>query len=301
MHASPAPKVRAAVIVNPTKIVDFQGLAQRVKAAFDAAGWAEPVWYETTPTDSGFGQTKAAVDQGMDVVVACGGDGTVRECVRALCGSDVALGILPAGTGNLLAHAVGIPLTADGALDVVTGGHRRRIDVGQTGDKAFLVMAGMGFDAEMVGDASETLKARLGIAAYVWTALHRLVKKPMRVLITLDDKPPLGRYARCVVVGKVGRLPGGIQLMDVEADDGRLALAIISANRLTHWLKIVWALVTRRSRVPRVETHRASRVRIEATSLQRRQVDGDELEAGTTLDAHVMPGALLLCAPETAR
>lgn len=298
MSASIAPKRRAAIVVNPTKVTELQGLVQQVRAAFDHAGWGEPVWYETTPADSGFGQTKAAIAGELDVVVACGGDGTVRECVRALCGTDVALGILPAGTGNLLAHAMGIPTTVAGAIAVVTAGHRQRVDVGTTGDKPFLVMAGIGFDAEMVGDASETLKARLGVAAYVWTALRRVLEKPMRVRVTLDDKPAIKRYARCVVAGKVGRLPGGITLMDVKPDDGRLAVAIITARSITHWLRIVWAIATRRTRMPRVETYHATRVRIEAAHPQRRQVDGDEIEPATHLEARVAPAALLVCIPQ---
>lgn len=294
---APLAQVRAAIVVNPTKVVELQGLMQRVGAGFHDAGWAEPLWYETTATDSGYGQTQTAIAQGVTVVVACGGDGTVRECVRALCGTEVALGILPAGTGNLLAHALAIPSNVAGAIEIVTRGQRRRIDVGEAAGKTFLVMAGMGFDAEMVGDASEGLKARIGVAAYVVSALQRLLKKPMRVRVTLDGKLSLSRYARSVLVGKVGRLPGGIQLMDVEADDGVLAVAIITANTIGHWIRIAWAILTRRARVPRVETYHAKRVHIEAPYAQRRQVDGDEIDPGSIMDVNVVPRAVLVCVP----
>jgi YegS/Rv2252/BmrU family lipid kinase len=294
---APVALLRAAIVVNPTKVADLQGMMQRAGAALHEAGWAEPLWYETTASDSGFGQAKAAIEQGVAVVVACGGDGTVRECVRALCGTEVALGILPAGTGNLFAHAMAIPVNVAGAIEIVTRGQRRRIDVGDAAGKTFLVMAGMGFDAEMVGDASEDLKARIGVGAYVLSALQRLLKKPMRVRVTLDQQPSLERYARCVLVGKVGRLPGGIQLMDVKADDGILAVVIITANTIGHWIKIAWAIVTRRSRVPRVETYHAKSVHIEATYTQRRQVDGDEIAPGRTMDFKVAPRAVLVCVP----
>jgi diacylglycerol kinase family enzyme len=297
MQTPIAPEVRAAVVVNPIKVGDLAGLMKQVNAAFQEAGWREPVWYETSADDAGFGQASAAVAQGVAVVIACGGDGTVRECVRALSGTEVALGILPTGTGNLLARALNIPLEPKGAMNVVTGGHRRRIDVGDADGTTFLVMAGMGFDAEMVGDASEGLKARFGLAAYVWTALGSLLKKRMRVRVILDERPPLSRYARSVLVGKVGQLPGGIQLMNVQADDGNLAVAIITANSLGHWLKIAWAIVTRRTRVPRVETYHAKRVRIEATLVQRREIDGDEIEPGTIMNVRVVPQALLVCLP----
>lgn len=287
-------------MVNPTKVQDLPRLRQQVDATFADAGWKPPIWFETTPEDAGFGQTRAAVTQGASVVVACGGDGTVRECARAVSQTDVALAVLPTGTGNLLANALALPMDPVGAIRAVTGGRRQRIDVGDVEGKTFLVMAGMGFDAEMVGDASERLKARFGIAAYVWSALRRLLERPIAVSVHLDDKPPLFRYARCVVVGKVGRLPGGIPLMEVAADDGELGVAILTANSIRHWLKIVWAIITRRVRVPRLETYRAKRVSIDARVVQRREIDGDEIAPGKTMLVNVVPGALILCGPEPA-
>lgn len=297
MSVAAAPGVRAAVVVNPTKVQDLARLRQQVNATFADAGWSTPLWFETTPEDAGFAQAGAAVAQGAAVVVACGGDGTVRECARALSNTEVALGILPTGTGNLLANALALPMDVVGAIRGVTAGGRRRIDVGDLEGTTFLVMAGMGFDAEMVGDASERLKAHFGVAAYVWSALRRLLQRPMAVSVRLDGQAPLLRHARCVVVGKVGRLPGGIQLMDVEADDGQLGIAILTANNIRHWLKIVWAVVTRRSRVPRLETYRAKYVRIEARVAQRREIDGDEIAPGAAMAVNIVPRALLLCVP----
>lgn len=288
---------RAAVVVNPTKVTQLGDFKKTVNAAFEQRGWQAPLWYETTAADAGYRQTLEAVQRGVNAVVACGGDGTVQQCAKALCGSEVPLAILPAGTGNLLAYALGLPRDAQRVIDLVTSGQRRCIDVGEADGTPFMVMAGMGFDAEMVGDASERLKAYVGVVAYVWTALKRLLESPMLVHITLDGHQPIRRFARCVVVGKVGRLPGGIKLMDVEADDGRLAVAIVSPNSLRHWLKIAWAVITRRSRVPRVETYRAERVLIEATNEQRRQIDGDEISRDTRLSARVVPNAVFMCVP----
>lgn len=288
-----------AVIVNPTKVGDLEALKAQVSAAFQEVGWDTPAWYETTAEDAGLGQTEAAIKQGVGLVVACGGDGTVDGCVTALRGTDVALGIVPTGTGNLLARALKIPLDLVGALNVITGGHHRRIDVADADGNTFLVLAGMGLDAELVGDASEGLKARIGVAAYVWTALRRLLKKPMNVRVTLDQQKPLRRYARSVLAGKVGQLPGGIQFMDVEPDDGRLAVAIITANSIRHWINIAWAVLTRKTRVPRVEIYHAKVVHIEANRAQRRQVDGDEITPGKSMTMRVVPGAIVVCVPQT--
>src|SRR5207247_6252451 len=92
-----------AVVVNPAKISDLDGRRREICAALAEAGWPEPLWLETTPEDPGCGQTAEAVEQGAEVVFACGGDGTVMACAGTLAGTEVALAILPSGTGNLLA------------------------------------------------------------------------------------------------------------------------------------------------------------------------------------------------------
>src|SRR6185437_7409382 len=128
-----------------------------------------------TPDDPGCGMAQRALDDGVDVVFACGGDGTVMACAAVLAGTDVALAVIPSGTGNLLAANLGLSADVVAAVKVATGGGRRRIDVGRVADAdtvsghpgCFTVMAGMGFDAEMIDATSDTLKARIGWFAYV--------------------------------------------------------------------------------------------------------------------------------------
>ncbi|MBQ1070999.1 diacylglycerol kinase family protein [Micromonospora sp. D75] len=99
---------RSAVVVNPVKVADLDEFRRTVEGALAAAGWPAPTWYETTVEDPGRGQTEQAVKAGAEVVFACGGDGTVMACVTALAGTDVALAVLPQGTGNLLAANLGL-------------------------------------------------------------------------------------------------------------------------------------------------------------------------------------------------
>src|SRR5690606_9623044 len=115
-----------------------------------AAGWSEPAWLPTTEDDPGTGQAERAVRDGAAVVFACGGDGTVRACLSALAGTDTALAVLPAGTGNLLAKNLGLPLDTASAVGVATAGDRRRIDVGKVDGEVFAVAAGLGFDADLL-------------------------------------------------------------------------------------------------------------------------------------------------------
>jgi len=109
---------------------------------------------ETTREDPG-GQTRQAVQAGAEVIFACGGDGTVAACASELAGSDVALAVVPSGTGNLLAANLKLPTRAADGVAAATAHGRRRIDVGVAGNRCFTVMAGMGFDAQMLRDTSE--------------------------------------------------------------------------------------------------------------------------------------------------
>ncbi|WP_430783485.1 diacylglycerol/lipid kinase family protein [Actinoplanes sp. G11-F43] len=290
---------RTAVVFNPSKVADPDHLRRTVHEALDRAGWPEPTWYETTPDDPGRGQAKKAMAEGAELVFACGGDGTVTAVVTALAGSDVALAVLPAGTGNLLAANLGLGTDPATGLEVALEGGRRRIDVGALGDRCFVVMAGMGFDAQMLEDTSERAKKHIGWPAYLGGAVKHLLDRPMRVRIRLDGGPPMPRRPAAVIVGNVGRLQGGVRLLSkAEPDDGRLNVAILSPTNLAHWAALVTAVISRRERVPLMETYTASRVEIYSNRAQARQLDGDTIDPGKVMKIQVRPKALLLCVPQ---
>jgi diacylglycerol kinase family enzyme/membrane-associated phospholipid phosphatase len=293
---------RSAVVANPARVADLPDRRAHITAALTGAGWAAPLWLETTPRDPGGGQARAAVAAGVDVVFAAGGDGTVRACLDPLRGTDTALAVLPFGTGNLLAVNFGVPADLPGALRVATGPHRRRVDLGVVDDRCFAVMAGIGLDAEMLHDAPAALKARIGWLAYVAAATRHLCRRPMRATVRLDDHPPLTRPARTVLVGNVGRLQGGIRLLPLAVpDDGLLDVAVLMPPRRRDWLPLAWSLVRQRPFPPTLEIFRARRVEIISDRVQRRELDGDLIEPADSLVATVHPGALWLCVPPTSR
>ncbi|MFI6760098.1 diacylglycerol/lipid kinase family protein [Micromonospora sp. NPDC050417] len=292
--------VRSAVVVNPTK-VDVRQLRRTVTSTLAEAGWPEPLWYETTVEDPGQGQTRQAIEAGVEVVFVCGGDGTILSCVNALVGTEVAMAVLPGGTGNLLAANLGLSTELAAGLEVAIERGRRLLDVGVVHDQVFTVMAGMGFDAQMLAATSETSKARIGWPAYLMGAVRHLRDRPMRVQIRIDDRPPLRRRARTVLVANVGRLQGGVRLLaDAEPDDGYLDVAILTPRTVGQWAVLIWAVLARRERVPRMEVFRCRRVQITSARKQPRQLDGDLIAPDRSLRVHVRPQALWLCVPRPA-
>lgn len=201
---------------------------------------------ETTADDPGPGQTKSAVEAGADIVVACGGDGTVRACLEPLAGTDTALGIVPLGTGNLLASNLGLASGLDGA-EGIGHGERRSIDLGRVNGEAFAVMAGSGFDALMIRDANDTLKSKVGTAAYVLSGAKNLRSDLVGTKVTVDGTEWFDGRTTMVLVGNFGEISGGVEVFpDAKADDGRLDVAVMSASTLREWASIAWRLLRRR-------------------------------------------------------
>jgi len=310
-HADATP-ASVAVVLNPNRLDDPEALRRRISERLAEAGWPAPAWFETTADDPGTGQARQAAEDGADVVLVCGGDGTVRAAVQGLAGTRAALGVLPGGTGNLLAGNLGIPTDVDEALDVVVGGDRCRIDVGSVRTEdgaddgtdergegtAFVVMAGIGLDAAIMDDASTRLKNAVGPIAYVVSAVKHLFDDELHVEVVVDDGAPLRRHARTVVVGNVGRLQGALELLpDAEADSGVLEVAVLAPRTVWHWLRLLAGVALRRRRVPRREVLRGSHVVVRAERPERRQVDGDVIEPSATLDVVVRPAALRVCVP----
>jgi diacylglycerol kinase family enzyme len=292
--------VRTAVVINPTRFSDLDRERADLCAALAAVGCPDPLWRETTEDDPGQAATRDVVAAGVEVVLACGGDGTIRACADALAGTPIALAVLPAGTGNLLAANLSLPSDVDSIVKAVAGGRRRAIDLGQLDSgEHFAVMAGMGFDAAMMESTWESWKRGLGWPAYVIGGARRIFDRPMRVRIRIDGGPPLRRTARTVLVANVGRLQGGIDLFGgATPDDGRLDIAIIKPPGFGGWIALLASAALHRPPPRRhVESFRASTVEVISETVEPREVDGDTIEPGRHLRASIRPHALQVCVP----
>jgi YegS/Rv2252/BmrU family lipid kinase len=291
---------RVAVVFNPaTGGGDTSGRKRDTQEALEGAG-LEVLWLETTKEDPGQGQTAKAVAEGVDLVIAQGGDGTVMACVTGLAGTEVPLAVLPGGTGNLLATNFDIPSDLEEAVEVAIDGERVRLDVAALDDDRFVVMGGIGFDAAMLRDADPRLKEQLGAVAYVLSGFRHLRRRATRFRLGLDDRPPVERTGQGVLVGNLGRLQGGLPVMpDARPDDGLLDVAVLQTRTVLDWLALaVRVLLRRRRKDPQLELFTAGRVEIGCDRPQPVERDGDPLDTPRDhLVIEVVPAALTLCVP----
>lgn len=316
----------AAIVFNPVK-VDEAKLRAAVEREQQDAGWAESHWYETTVDDPGVGQAKQAVSDGASVVLAVGGDGTIRAVAEGLRGTDVPIALAPAGTGNLLARNLRLTLDRlDESVRTVFTGADRRIDLGiadierVNGDRetrAFVVMAGLGIDAAMIANTDPELKKRVGWLAYVGGVLRSIKgANAVRIRFQLDDHAARSVRVNSVMIGNCGLLTGNILLLpEAAVDDGIFDIVALRPDGLIGWFQIAWKVlwengVLRRSEVGRKILSHTKEVRtlrylkgrkivLRTETPQEFQIDGDAIGEVVAIRAHVEPQALVVRIPST--
>lgn len=243
----------AAIVFNPNKI-DVDLVRAAISAAESSAGWGKTLWLETSEEDPGEQITRKAIEQKVDVVIAAGGDGTVRAVADALRGTGIPLALLPSGTGNLLARNLAVVLDdVTASVESAFTGQDRKIDVGVIeierpgGDReehAFLVMAGAGLDAKMVANTNDTLKKHVGWLAYVHAISKSLRdKKELHLRYQFDEGATRSIRAHTMLVGNCGTLPANMMLLpDAVLDDGLLDIVFLRPTGFLGWIRI-WVRV----------------------------------------------------------
>lgn len=287
-HGTPPPPRRAAVIYNPTK-VDREVLAAAVEAAESAADYQPTLWIETTAEDPGVAMAKQAVAERVSVVLAAGGDGTVRAVAEGLRGSGVALALVPSGTGNLLARNLGLGLgDVEAAVSTGFAGEERDLDLGvatlrrangETEERVFVVLGGVGLDAQMLVNTDEDLKKKAGWLAYV-QAIGRSLTGGRRIRLTyrIDDAEPQQTRVHTLMVGNVGILTGDVVLLpDAEVDDGVLDVVALRPDGVVGWLSVFFRVLV---------GHRRMRGTADSTTLPLNKGGRKELESLRYLRGH---------------
>lgn len=315
------------IVVNPTKI-SAAVLHRAVRSVGDEMSEAVITrWYETTADDPGTGMARAAVADGCGLVIAAGGDGTVRAVAEGLVDTGVPLGIVPAGTGNLLARNLAMNTgDAHAALLVALTGMPRAIDVGRVevlredesvDRRCFLVMAGIGIDARMIDATDPVLKKRVGWLAYVAAMLRVLrMRRTLRMSLSLDGARAHRVRCNTIMVGNCGTLQGDILLMpDASVDDGSFEVLVLRPTSALGWaqilVKILWENgVLRRTGVApralglahevRAMTYRTTRdIRLRSDAPHRLEIDGDVVGQALAVHAWVEHEALRVIVPNS--
>ncbi|CAN5181410.1 diacylglycerol kinase family protein [soil metagenome] len=318
-----APSTRtAAVIYNPIK-VDLDALKAIAEAQPGAADWTT-LWLPTSAEDPGQGPAREALDAGASVIIAAGGDGTVRAVAEVVRGTEASLALLPSGTGNLLARNLSLTLDdAPHSFDTAYNGDDRAIDVAaieirredQSVDShAFLVMAGAGLDAKIMSNTDDDLKKKVGWLAYAQALVTVLRDKTqLRLEYKLDRDRNRSVRAQAIIIGNCGSLPANILLLpDAAVDDGLLDVIVVKPESVKGWIdvavKIFWENgVVKRTRWGRkvrdlktdsVDVRQGKSLTVRLSRPEEVELDGDPFGEMVGCRVTIEPGALTVRVPK---
>jgi diacylglycerol kinase (ATP) len=286
-----------AVVAHAGKT--FGGGLLELRRELERQGVADPLWYEVPKSRNAPKQVRRALEEGAELVFVWGGDGTVQRCIDALDGAGSAVAIVPAGTANLFASNLGIPQDIEEAVAIGLHGARRTLDVGRMNGERFAVMAGAGFDAQMIREADAGLKDRIGRMAYVWTGLSELGRKPFGAKIKVDGTTWFEGKASSVLLGNVGELFGGIEAFeDARPDDGVLELGVVTADSIFEWARTIARTAVGSSSVsPFVQVTKARSAEVTFDRKVLYELDGGDRKKVRKLEVEVEPGAIDVCVP----
>ncbi|WP_236685800.1 diacylglycerol/lipid kinase family protein [Demequina oxidasica] len=314
------------IVVNPSKTSreDIEDALSSIDIDLPSPRFS---WFETTKEDPGHGMTQEALEAGVDLVIAAGGDGTVRAVAECLADSEAQaeLGIVPLGTGNLLTRNLEIPLNSIAkALTVALSGRSRTIDLAwaqaDMGDSdqdknqrlAFTVMAGVGVDANMIIETDEDLKGKVGWLAYVESLGRALSESDVIDMeLAVDGAEPSRSEAHTLIVGNCGILTGGVTLLpDADPADGELDMLVLSADGVASWMDtlrtMVWdngikRMVTGSDAAESSESVAHQRVTSVIVTLSEKRVlelDGDDVGECSRIEFSIQPDAIKVRVPQ---
>lgn len=256
--------------------------------------------YETTGEENLAELIQEACRKGAKLVIAAGGDGTIASAVNGLKGTEIPLGIIPVGTGNGLARALGIPLEVPEAIELIAGDHAQiHIDAMQVGDRYFTLDVSAGISAKAMEETPPEEKRRFGVAAYVWTILTLVFGiQPRRFNLTVDGHSVQVRASE-ILVSNGAFLRDPFPLGPPELfGDGQFDVYILTAQTLMDYIRTLWGLVFKNTRGTDLRHLVARQIVVIDHVLrpQPTQADGEVLGM-TPVEVRLVPGALIVIAP----
>jgi len=290
--------MKALVILREGK-GDHAAVKEALRREFKAAG-IEYELLEAKKKKEAEKLVRKRRDDGFDIVIAGGGDGTVSRALSGLRGSSIPLGIIPMGTGNMVARELGIPIDVESAIKVITGEYRKKkIDAMKIGKHLYVLNAGVGINAQVIARTNKKAKRRFGRIAYVSTLAHAIRFRPRSVEIELDGEKHRYRavdvaVSNCSAVAKKVYPPGP----EIRPDDGRVDVWVLGMETTADYARYMLGLLFGRRRKARYLSAK-ERIVINAPSPLAAQADGNII--GTTpLEVEVMPAALTILVPSAS-
>lgn len=290
-----------AVVAHQKKVLGG-GLADLRKLLREYGYW-DPLWYEASSSRETSKLAKRAVADGAQLIFVWGGDGTVQRCIHAVVDCDVELAILPAGTANLLATNLGIPINLRGAVDVALNGVTRELDVGVVNGTCFSVMAGIGFDAVMMERADGKLKERFGRLAYLWTGLQATKMKARKAKVVVDGKKWFSGKTTCILIGQMPSVARGISLFpQSRPDDGMIEVGIVTARSFSQWVRLAASIALGRAHYsPLTQMTQGRVVQVTLDRSAPYEIDGGARQKRKQFEFSVRPRAIKVRAPRTKK
>ena len=291
----------ALLVLNPVSGVKSSVIVRdRFETVFQNAGWSIEV-HITAPKESLAEIIRQSISNGISLVVAAGGDGTVSEVASALVGTGIPLGIIPAGTGNALAHNLGIPLALEDALKLLIGpNHRILLDALAFPHRYYLLNVGVGLSASLIKSTPREHKRRFGYLAYVWHLLAQASGLRLRrYRLNIDGKQYRIWASELMVVNSsiigLGELKA---FSEINADDGKVEVLAIRAPTIFGLARIALRfMLGYRQKGPGYITYTAAKsITIHSRKSEVVQADG-EIIGRTPIEIHVCPAAVEIIIP----
>jgi diacylglycerol kinase (ATP) len=296
---------RALVITNPAAARTAPVAVNAVLGTLRSAGWQAEALATGGPGDARL-LAQYGVSDGVDVVAVFGGDGTTMQAAAALVGTEVALGVIPGGTGNLLAGNLRIPASPARAARALVRSRPKLFDLGRmerpTGAQYFAVACGAGYDARVMAGTQSEHKRRWGMAAYVATTLRLMSELRSSLHSITIDGVEYDANAALVLVANCGEvIPPFVKLgPGISPFDGMLDVIVIRADSFPQSLRAVWDLLRLNPGAAGLDTHvghaRGHEVTVDTDTVQPVQLDG-EPGGSTPFTARVVPGAIRIMVP----
>ena len=288
------------IIANPVSGMNNQS-EQIIRTAMDAYEGVDWELHLTQGEGDAQAAAQAAHRAGCDLVIAAGGDGTVREVAEGLLDTPVTLSILPLGTANVLSVDLGFPRETGYIMDALLAGRyqARTMDAVRIDNRVMLLRAGIGYEAEITAGTPRAEKARLGRLAYfahAWRRLRQL--RPIRYHLTIDDDEFVRYGVTCLICNSTNvGIPDVSLIAEASIDDGLLDVILVETMHLPRVLHGMWQLMFARGQAGSITHWQGHRVTVQTQSPQRMAVDGDHHKRGKRTTAVVLPHALKIAVP----